>query len=105
MGRKNRRQPSPAESSGGPSVFGPQTTEEHGYGEWVVRRITGAGATKTYRCPGCDQEIRPATPHVVAFPADDYGNVEDRRHWHTPCWQARGRRGPRTQKSSRGPRY
>jgi hypothetical protein len=79
--------------------------EEHGDGEWVVRRITGAGATKTYRCPGCDQEIRPATPHVVAFPADDYGNVEDRRHWHTPCWQARGRRGPRTQKSSRGPRY
>jgi hypothetical protein len=105
MGRKNRRQPDPPESDRGPGAYGPQGTEEHADGEWVVRRVTGAGATKTYRCPGCDQEIRPATPHVVAFPADDYGNVEDRRHWHTPCWQARGRRGPRTQKSSRGPRY
>ena len=105
MGRKNRRQPDPPESERGPGAYGPQGTEEHADGEWVVRRVTGSGASKTYRCPGCDQEIRPATPHVVAFPADDYGNVGDRRHWHTPCWQARGHRGPRTQRSSRGPRY
>jgi hypothetical protein len=89
----------------GPAGYGPENTEQHPDGEWVVRRVTGSAATKTYRCPGCDQEIRPATPHVVAFPADDYGSVEDRRHWHTPCWQARGRRGPRTLKSSGGPRY
>ena len=37
--------------------------------EWVVRQVTGSAATRAYRCPGCDQEIRPATPHVVAWPA------------------------------------
>ena len=105
MGRKNRRQPDNSSLDRGPAGFGPQNTEEHPDGEWVVRRVTGTGATKTYRCPGCDHEIPAATPHVVAFPADDYGTVEDRRHWHTPCWQARGRRGPRIQQSSRGPRY
>ena len=57
---------------------------------WVVRSVTGESA-KTYRCPGCDQEIRPGVPHVVAWRQAD---AEDRRHWHTPCWQARGRRGP-----------
>lgn len=82
-----------------------QNVEEHLDGDWVVRRVTGSAATKAYRCPGCDQEIRPATPHVVAFPADGLGGLEDRRHWHTPCWQARGRRGPRTMRSAGGPRY
>jgi hypothetical protein len=60
--------------------------------EWIVRRITGSSSTKTYRCPGCDQEIRPATPHVVAWPSLA---LDRRRHWHTPCWNARDRRGPR----------
>jgi hypothetical protein len=60
-------------------------------GDWLVRAITAAAATKTYRCPGCDHEIRPATPHVVAWRSAEEDN---RRHWHTPCW-ARGRRGVR----------
>jgi hypothetical protein len=60
--------------------------------EWIVRRITGSTSTKVYRCPGCDQEIRPATPHVVAWPSLA---LDRRRHWHTPCWNARDRRGPR----------
>ncbi|HMA46419.1 MAG TPA: hypothetical protein VKP11_04350 [Frankiaceae bacterium] len=51
---------------------------------WVVRPVTGAAATKAYRCPGCQQEIRPATPHVVTWPA---GQVDERRHWHTTCWR------------------
>ncbi|HEV7976459.1 hypothetical protein [Amycolatopsis sp.] len=63
-------------------------------GEWLVRSVPGAQATKTYRCPGCDHEIFPGTPHVVVWPADDLGSVEDRRHWHRPCWEARARRGP-----------
>jgi hypothetical protein len=50
--------------------------------------MTGAATTKVYRCPGCDHEIALGTPHIVAWPAD---RVEDRRHWHTPCW-ARQRR-------------
>ena len=37
--------------------------------DWVVRQVTGSAATRAYRCPGCDHEIRPATPHVVAWPA------------------------------------
>ena len=73
---------------------GAQNVEEHPDGEWVVRRLTGAGSTKTYRCPGCDQEIRPGTPHVVAWPFDRPTGEEHRRHWHTPCWAARDRRAP-----------
>jgi len=67
-------------------------TQEHPDGEWVVRTLTGAQATKTYRCPGCDQEIRPGMPHIVAWRPGDEGG---RRHWHTPCWTARLRRRPR----------
>lgn len=72
--------------------------EEHPDGTFVVRRVSGAASTKIYRCPGCDQEVRPGTPHVVAWPADGVpggGDVADRRHWHTPCWTSRSRRGPR----------
>ncbi|HKB28172.1 MAG TPA: hypothetical protein VKC59_04035 [Candidatus Limnocylindrales bacterium] len=61
--------------------------------EWAVRPVSGQAATKVYRCPGCDHEIQRGVPHVVAWPADEYGqSVHDRRHWHTPCWKSRGRR-------------
>jgi hypothetical protein len=62
-------------------------------GEWLVRSVPGSGSTKTYRCPGCDQTIPPGMAHVVAWPAD-VGTVDDRRHWHAPCWAARLRRRP-----------
>ena len=32
-----------------------QASQSHPDGEWHVRTITGAGATKAYRCPGCEQ--------------------------------------------------
>lgn len=51
---------------------------------WHVRLIQPAAATKEYRCPGCNQEIRPGTKHVVAWRDDD---TEGRRHWHLPCWE------------------
>lgn len=89
MGRKNKRAPQPDRPEGPRSL---ETLEEHPDGEWYVRRITGSSSTKPYRCPGCDQEIRPATPHVVAWPAEDPKGLEDRRHWHSPCWAARNRR-------------
>ncbi|HEX5121068.1 MAG TPA: hypothetical protein VFW65_38270 [Pseudonocardiaceae bacterium] len=63
-------------------------------GEWLVRHIPATAATKTYRCPGCDHEIQPGVAHVVAWPASEHGSVADRRHWHSGCWTARGRRGP-----------
>lgn len=64
-------------------------------GEWVVRSLPGsAGSSRTYRCPGCDQPVPAVTPHVVAWPAGDHGSVDDRRHWHASCWNARTRRRP-----------
>ncbi|MGE5697150.1 MAG: hypothetical protein ACM4D3_18550 [Candidatus Sericytochromatia bacterium] len=61
--------------------------------DYEVRPVAAARATKSYRCPGCDHEIRSGTPHVVVWPADA-GGVQDRRHWHTSCWKHRGTRGP-----------
>lgn len=76
-----------------------QRVEMHRDGEWVVRRLTGAAAAKTYRCPGCSQPIAPGVPHVVAWPGRDLMGAEaavgDRRHWHPACWAARLRRRPR----------
>jgi len=69
-----------------------QVVQEHRDGDWVVRTVPGGASAKTYRCPGCDHEIRPGSPHVVAWPADWRGDLSDRRHWHAPCWQARDRR-------------
>ncbi len=64
--------------------------------DYEVRNVTGSAATKPYRCPGCDQLIRPATPHVVAWPVVPplltESGVDARRHWHTACWRARHRR-------------
>jgi hypothetical protein len=91
MGRKHRRQPMESR----PAPVSHQRTEVHPDGEWSVRHVTGSAATKPYRCPGCDQLIPPATPHVVAWPADLPDGLEDRRHWHTACWSARLRRGPK----------
>ncbi|MEO8107611.1 MAG: hypothetical protein ABI720_09845 [Actinomycetes bacterium] len=64
---------------------------------WVVRPIRGSSSTKSYRCPGCDQLIPPATPHTVVWPETAIvgDGAESRRHWHTTCWNARDRRGPR----------
>ena len=74
-------------------------------GEWLVRSIFGGAAQKTYRCPGCVQEIRPGVAHVVAWPVDSRGDETDRRHWHTGCWRARDRRGPGVERSRSAPRY
>lgn len=79
---------------------GHQRVEEWPDGDWNVRNVTGSAATKPYRCPGCQQLIPPATPHLVAWPANppSYGapeGLDARRHWHPACWRARGNRRPR----------
>jgi len=64
---------------------------------WVVRLVPGAYARKPYRCPGCEQEVLAGQPHVVVWREATIGaagGVDDRRHWHTACWQLRGRRRP-----------
>ena len=73
---------------------GGRSTLSSADGEWVVQTVRGS--EREYRCPGCDQVVTPGTPHVVAWRSDGmFGDaLDDRRHWHTACWQARGRRGP-----------
>ena len=70
-----------------------------------VRHVQPYQATKTYRCPGCVQEIRPGVAHLVVWPADERGDPADRRHWHSACWAARDRRGPAIQRSRSTPRH
>lgn len=74
-------------------------------GDWMVRNVPGGAASKTYRCPGCDQEIPAGVAHVVVWPADERGDLTDRRHWHTGCWRARDRRAPGVLRSRSAPRY
>jgi hypothetical protein len=51
---------------------------------WQVRLVQPYQAIKMYRCPGCEQEIRERTLHVVVWPE---GSTAERRHWHRPCWE------------------
>ncbi len=61
--------------------------------DYEVASIPGARAFKTYRCPGCDHEIRSGTPHVAVWRVED-AKGGDRRHWHTACWRKRADRSP-----------
>ncbi|MFE3525842.1 ATP/GTP-binding protein [Streptomyces sp. NPDC059161] len=84
--------------------FGLQGTETWQGEQWSVRHVAGASAAgKRYRCPGCDQEIPSGAPHLVAWP--EYAGVDERRHWHKACWNAKDRRTTRVQRSRNAPRY
>ncbi|NBM14878.1 ATP/GTP-binding protein [Streptomyces sp. GC420] len=84
--------------------YGLHRTESWQGEEWNVRHVAGGSAPgKRYRCPGCDQEIPSTMPHVVAWP--EYGGVDDRRHWHKACWNAKDRRTSRVQRSRNAPRH
>ncbi|TCO18479.1 hypothetical protein EV652_11523 [Kribbella steppae] len=80
-----------------PLLGGAQAREERSDGEWIVRRVSGSGSSKAYRCPGCEQQIPPATPHVVVWPENPSllaaiggaQSLDERRHWHSACWQRR----------------
>jgi hypothetical protein len=59
-----------------------------------VRHVQPYQAEKSYRCPGCDHEIRPGEGHKVVIPLSA---PQDRRHWHTGCWHGEQRKqGGRT---------
>ena len=76
----------------------PDRVEPYRGEEYVVRQVTGSAATKPYRCPGCHQVVRPATPHTVAWPVlpstftSAGTGLDERRHWHTACWRSRDHR-------------
>ena len=102
MPRQNRRRPDQPDGLEPDQIGRGAPRRESGPdGDWLVRPVTGAAATKTYRCPGCDQEVRPGTAHLVVWPEGIVSGPENRRHWHSPCWSARGRRPPRTVRSWR----
>jgi hypothetical protein len=74
---------------GAPALrLGPERTESGPDGDWVVRPVPGEASAKTYRCPGCDQEILAGAAHLVVWPAFTPG-VAERRHWHRACWERR----------------
>lgn len=102
--RRNRPrgQQKPSSSDEGAARYGLEHTARWRGEEWVVRGIGAGAAAKPYRCPGCDQEIPPGMPHVVAWPLLD--GVDDRRHWHRPCWNARERRVARPARPRNLPR-
>ncbi|MFD7624589.1 ATP/GTP-binding protein [Streptomyces sp. NPDC059851] len=106
-GKSAGRAAAGSDSGPGPAAadrFGLERTEEYLGEDWKVRHVAGASAVgKRYRCPGCDQEIPSGTPHLVAWP--EYGGVDDRRHWHKACWNAKDRRTTRVQRSKNAPRY
>lgn len=56
-----------------------------------VQKVQPYQARKTYRCPGCNQEIAAGLGHIVVVPRLA---PEDRRHWHHACWANRHRRRP-----------
>lgn len=91
-GRRRRGAPTPPSGPVDGFPKGMDQIEEWPDGEWRVRSLSGANAGRAYRCPGCDQEIRPGLPHIVSWP-NWRGGEEERRHWHTPCWRKRLDRG------------
>lgn len=84
---KHTRPPRPLSLGGVATIHGKAD------GDWQVRTVTGSGAVKDYRCPGCQQLVRSGTPHLVVWPSRlsgwGHGGVEERRHWHTSCWDRR----------------
>lgn len=86
MSRRRRRAADAGSREPRPLFGGALRYVERAGRRFAVRSVSGSSATKTYRCPGCNQEIRPGTPHVVVWDVDEVGGGEDRRHWHTACW-------------------
>lgn len=89
----NRRRRSKHVSPSAPLAGSHARADSKRDGRWMVRTVAGSSAVKEYRCPGCDQLIRPGTAHVVVWPATPQlateTTVEDRRHWHSSCWGRR----------------
>lgn len=73
-------------------------TESYAGRSYSVRSLRGNASGRVYLCPGCQQDLPASLPHVVVWPADGLteglADVGNRRHWHTTCWAARGRRPP-----------
>ncbi len=92
-GRRGGGEPGPG--TGRSTGSGPSVVDVEYAGQvWSFRQVRGNATGRSYRCPGCQHEVSAAVPHTVAWPAEAMGGVDNRRHWHIPCWQARDRRRP-----------
>ncbi|AZC14138.1 hypothetical protein [Microbacterium sp. ABRD28] len=92
MPRSHRRRPDHARDDSFERLLaGWKRTEERRGTMWTVQPVSAGQAAKSYVCPGCTQDIPPATAHVVVWRADgilgDAAALADRRHWHTHCWR------------------
>lgn len=90
MARKKRRRRQREAPSRPLNLRGIAVTEVGPGGlPYQVQRV--GPAQKPYVCPGCLQEVRIGTEHVVAWPEEaPFGQpsgVEGRRHWHSDCWR------------------
>jgi hypothetical protein len=83
MARRNRRRSSDSRP------LSPGYSSRRRAGDFIVQDVTGDQAVKQYICPGCNQRIIIGVPHVVAW--DELRGPQDRRHWHTPCWNRQRR--------------
>ncbi|MFV0534593.1 MAG: hypothetical protein ACK5MR_13175 [Cumulibacter sp.] len=103
MPRHNRRRSEPQRTSSVPGILGASNEVDWKGERWRVVPVTGSAARKEYRCPGCDQVVRIGQGHVVVWSHYDVDG-DDRRHWHSPCWGARDRRGPGVKRTRNAPR-
>lgn len=95
MPRANRRRRDEREVDLARALSGTARRESHPDGDWFVRAVLGRDEARRYLCPGCQQQVDAASAHLVVWPADGVGGIDDRRHWHTACWQSRARRPPK----------
>ena len=93
MPRSNRRRVQWRPLDVAAALGGFTREESHPDGAWTVRNVGAGDPGRHYLCPGC-QQMFGGIPHVVAWPADGLGGLDDRRHWHAQCWRARNRRKP-----------
>src|SRR5437764_15399909 len=81
MPRKHR---SARERSGPPPAPDRPTSDAPAWALAAGMEVRAVSSEQTYRCPGCDHEIRPRTAHLVVITVDA---PEERRHWHRVCSQ------------------
>jgi hypothetical protein len=85
MPRRNRRNPEFFEKPEAPPARSAAPT----WADTPWFDVRHVGGENSYRCPGCDHDIRAGSWHLVVVPLDD---VDARRHWHTECWRRELRR-------------
>ncbi|MGZ8630775.1 MAG: hypothetical protein ACXWZF_07375 [Actinomycetota bacterium] len=87
MPRRNRRNPEYFQPPG--TAVPLNHTDAPTWAQAPGFDVRNVGGQKTYRCPGCDHEVRAGIWHLVVVPVAD---VDERRHWHTECWRRELRR-------------